>query len=97
MYGVVWRWLRQNVLRRNAAAPNCPAPKRSRQNGGAKLSCFGQNILMYNFIITPFYCQCGSQGGGISARAFVLARPGVAPPLPAGKGRFASSTYFSVT
>ena len=36
-----------------------------------------QNILMYNFIITTFDCQ----GGGISARANALARPGVAPQL----------------
>src|SRR6218665_3363255 len=40
IYGVVCLWLRQNVLRRNGAAPNGPAPKRMRQNGGAKLSCF---------------------------------------------------------
>jgi len=39
---------------------------------------------LYNFIITAFYCQDGSQGGGISARAFALARPGVAPPLSIG-------------
>jgi len=36
-----------------------------------------QNIFIYNFIITTFDCQ----GGDISARAFSLARPGVAPPL----------------
>jgi len=36
-----------------------------------------QNILMSNFIITTFDCQ----GGGISARAFALARHGVAPQL----------------
>src|SRR6218665_3674228 len=35
-----------------------------------------QNILIYNFIITTFDCQGGSQDGGISARAFALARPG---------------------
>ena len=40
-----------------------------------------QNILIYNFIVTNFDCQGGSQGGGISARAFALARPGAAPPL----------------
>jgi len=40
-----------------------------------------QNILIYNFIITTFDCHGRSQGGGISARAFPLARPGVAPPL----------------
>ena len=41
-----------------------------------------QNILIYNFIVTTFDCHGGSQGGGISARAFALAHPGVAPPLP---------------
>src|SRR6218665_3379611 len=40
-----------------------------------------ENIFIYNFIITIFDFQGGSQGGGISARAFALARPGVAPPL----------------
>src|SRR6218665_606293 len=30
-YGVVCLWMRKNVLRRNGAAPDCPAPKRSRQ------------------------------------------------------------------
>jgi len=30
---------------------------------------------------TTLDCQGGSQGGGISARALALARPGVAPPL----------------
>jgi len=48
------------------------------------ISCISkgsQNILIYNFIITTFGCQGGSQGGGISDRAFALARPGVAPPL----------------
>jgi len=38
-------------------------------------------ILIYIFIITAFDCQGGSQGGGISARAFALVCPGVAPPL----------------
>ena len=41
-----------------------------------------QNILIYNFIVTTFDCQGGSQGVGISARAFALTRPGVASPLP---------------
>ena len=36
-----------------------------------------QNIFIYNFIITTFDCQ----GGGISARACSLARPGVASQL----------------
>jgi len=36
---------------------------------------------MHNFIITTFDCQGDSQVGGISARAFALERPGVAPPL----------------
>jgi len=36
--------------------------------------------LIFNFIITNFDCQDGSQGGGIS-EAFALARSGVAPPL----------------
>src|SRR6218665_2719428 len=40
-----------------------------------------ENILICNFIITTFDFQGGNQGGGISARAFALARPGVAPPL----------------
>jgi len=40
-----------------------------------------QNILIFNLIITTFDCQGDSQGGGISARAFALTRPGVAPPL----------------
>jgi len=35
-----------------------------------------QNILIYNFIITTFYCQGNSQDGGISAKAFALV------PLP---------------
>ena len=38
-------------------------------------------ILIYIFIITVFDCQCGSQGGDISARAFALVCPGVVPPL----------------
>src|SRR6218665_3596782 len=38
-------------------------------------------ILIYIFIITAFDCQGGSRGGGISARAFALVCPGVAPPL----------------
>ena len=41
-----------------------------------------QIILIYNFIIPTFDCQGGSQGGGISERAFALARPGVVPQLP---------------
>ena len=41
-----------------------------------------QNIFIYNFIITTFDCQGGSHGGGISARAFALSRPGVAQSLP---------------
>ena len=40
-----------------------------------------QNILIYAFIIITLDCQGGSQGRGISARAFSLARPGLAPPL----------------
>jgi len=48
---------------------------------GVDISKGSQNILIYNFIITTFDCQGGSQVGGISARAFSLARPGVAPPL----------------
>src|SRR6218665_1910372 len=40
-----------------------------------------ENILINNFIITTFDWQGGSQGGGISATVFSLARPGVAPPL----------------
>jgi len=32
--------------------------------------------------MTTFDCQGGSQGAGISARAFAFARPGVASPLP---------------
>jgi len=41
------------------------------------------NILIhvFNFIITTVDCQGGSLGGRISARAFSLARPGVASPL----------------
>ena len=41
-----------------------------------------QNILIYHFSITFFDRQSGSQGGGISAMTFPLARPGVALPLP---------------
>src|SRR6218665_53728 len=44
------------------------------------ISCISkgsQNILIYNFIVTTFDCQ----GGGISAKAFTLARLSVAPPL----------------
>ena len=40
-----------------------------------------KNILTYNFIVTTFDCPGGSQGGGISARAFALARPDVVPTL----------------
>jgi len=40
-----------------------------------------QNILIYHLLITTFDYQGGSQGGGISAKAFALARPVVAPPL----------------
>jgi len=46
----------------------------------SRISKGNQNILIYNFIYTTFDGM-GSQGGGISARAFALARPGVAPPL----------------
>jgi len=38
-------------------------------------------VKIYNFIITIFDCQGGSKGGGISVRAFALARHSVAPPL----------------
>jgi len=47
----------------------------------SSISNGSQKILIYNFIITTFDCQGGSQGGGISARAFALAHIGVAPPL----------------
>src|SRR6218665_123909 len=43
----------------------------------SSISDGSQYIFTYNFIITTFDCQ----GGGISARAFFLARPGLAPPL----------------
>ena len=46
----------------------------------SRISKGSQNILIYNFIITTFDCQGRSQGGGISARAFALARYGVTPP-----------------
>jgi len=47
-----------------------------------RISKGSQDILIYNFILTTFDCQGGSlQGGDISARAFALARPDVAPPL----------------
>ena len=52
----------------------------------SRISKGSQNILIYNFIITTFDCQGGSQGRGISARAFALVLPGVAPPL-GGRGR----------
>ena len=42
-----------------------------------RISKGSQKVLIYNFVITTFYCQ----GGGISGRALALARPGVAPPL----------------
>ena len=42
-----------------------------------RISKDSQNILIFNFIITTF----DSQGRGISARAFLLARLAVAPPL----------------
>jgi len=38
-------------------------------------------IFLYNFVITNFDHEGGSQGGGISDRAFTLARHVVAPPL----------------
>ena len=47
----------------------------------SRISKCSQNILIFNFNIITFDCQCGSQGGGISTRAFALARPGVTPPL----------------
>src|SRR6218665_3902842 len=48
----------------------------------SRISKGNQNILiLYNSIITTFDCQGGSQGGGISAGVFALARPGLAPPL----------------
>ena len=47
----------------------------------SRISKGSQNILIYIFMITTVDCQVGSQGGGISARAFAPARPGVAPPL----------------
>ena len=43
----------------------------------SRISKGSQNTLLYHFIITTFDCQ----DGGISARAFALARPGAAPPL----------------
>ena len=52
-----------------------------RRQGISGISKGSQNILIYNFIITTFGCQGGSQGGSISARAFSRARPGVALPL----------------
>ena len=47
----------------------------------SRISKGSQNICIYNFIITTFVCQGGSQGRGISARAFTLALPGVALPV----------------
>jgi len=47
----------------------------------SRFSKGSQNILICNCIITPFDCQGDRPGGGISDRAFALARPGVAPPL----------------
>jgi len=43
----------------------------------SRISKGNQNMLTSNFTIINF----DSQGRGISARAFDLARPGVAPPL----------------
>src|SRR6218665_3682373 len=48
-----------------------------------------QNIFTYNFIITTFDCQ----GGGISARAFSLARPGLAPPCTEPKISVSTKKY----
>jgi len=48
--------------------------------GNQNISFLSNNIYLisiYYCSITTFYCQ----GGGISARAFALARPGVEPPL----------------
>ena len=39
----------------------------------SRISKGSLNIFIYNFIITTF--DCGSHAGGISARAFALARP----------------------
>jgi len=52
----------------------------------SRISKGSQNILiyMYKFIITTFDHQGDSQGGGISAREFALARNGVVPPLHIG-------------
>src|SRR6218665_3751145 len=47
----------------------------------SRISKGSKNICIYNFIITTFVCQGGSQGRGISARAFTLAPPGVALPV----------------
>src|SRR6218665_1659938 len=52
-YGVVCLWMRKNVLRRNGAAPDCPAPKRLRQNGRAKLSCFVPSYMYLREICRP--------------------------------------------
>jgi len=43
----------------------------------SRVSKGSQNIFIYNFTSTTSDCQ----GGGISASAFALARPGVARPL----------------
>jgi len=63
-------------LRRQSAAHG-----RAETGHYSGISKGSQNFLMYNFIITTFDCQGSSQGGEISAKAFALAHPGVAPPL----------------
>ena len=63
------------------------------------ISCISkgsQNIFILNFIITTFDCQGGSQGRGISARAFALVRPGVAPPLFPIQSRYSTEFHFSL-
>ena len=55
----------------------CPLLMARHRQVVSRISKGSQNILIYNFIITTFDCQ----DGGISARAFSLPRPGVAPAL----------------
>jgi len=52
------------------------------------ISCLSkgrQKIFICNFISDTLDSQGNSQGEGISARAFALSRPGVAPQLNLGE------------
>ena len=84
MYAYVYALLRVHLVDLTWLMPRNSGAVHGRTWAGLYIgiSKGSQNILRYNFIITTFDCPGASQGRGISAKAFALARPGVTSPLP---------------